>query len=521
MTTTNNNSLSDEELSERGMGLALIARNQPQVMAVISETGNRTFAELNRNCNQLARALRRRGLQEGDAVALLSPNRPEFAETLFACFRIGLRVTAVNWHQSDDDIAYVVENCEAKAFIACGGRFDSALQVSLEGSAHIQTAIAFGDPVPGFADYEAALAEEEGSDIDDPCNGNVMLYTSGTTGRPKGVFRERRLLTNVVFEKFKSKVVLVPGKDISLVTGPLYHAAPLTFSLVQPLSNGLPCVFMDKWDAESTLKLVEQYKITNTHLVPTMMQRLLALPEAVKTKYDLSSLRAILHGAAPCPTTVKQSIIDWLGPIVYEYYAATEGGGVFCDSSEWVAKPGTVGQCIDGIAIKILADNGAPVPLGECGTIYFNKPEVSFRYFKDSDKTESTYRGDFFTVGDIGYQDEEGFLFLTGRSAELVICGGVNVYPVQIDNMLIQHEAIADVACVGVPNEEFGEEIKAVVELVPGYNPDVTTTEQIMEYANKHLTGFMRPRSIDYIDAIPRSEGGKILRKQLRAKYWV
>ena len=512
--------LTDTELVENGMGLALLARDMPDVPAVISTDGNRTFAELNARVNQLARELRARGLRRGDAVALLSPNRVEFVETLFACFRTGVRVTAVNWHQSDDDIAYVVDNCEAKILIACGGRFDSALNATLKQASHLESAIAFGTPVTGFDNYEKVIGEQNADDILDPANGNVMLYTSGTTGRPKGVFRERRLLSNVLFEKIKATAQFIPGKDVSLITGPLYHAAPLNLSMVYPLSMGISCVLMDKWDAESTLKLIEQYRITYTHFVPTMMQRLLALPDTIKQQYDLSSLRYILHGAAPCPVSVKQALIEWLGPIVYEYYAATEGGGVFCDSQQWLQKPGTVGQTIDGVVMCLLDDAGKEMQRGECGTIYFQKPEVAFQYFKDADKTNSSYHGDFFTMGDIGYLDNDGCLFLTGRSAELVICGGVNVYPAQIDNVLMQHEAIADVACIGVPNQEFGEEIKAIVELIPGITANAAIEQDILAFANNKLQGFMRPRSLEFIDQIPRSEGGKILRKQLREKYW-
>lgn len=503
------------------MAVAVVAEKHPDVAAIIDVDGAVTsFAALNASANRLARCLRTKGLVTGDAVALVSPNRSEFVVAMLACYRTGLRITPVNWHQSDEDIAYVVENCEAKALIGCGGRFDSALQLSAKQSAHLQSLIAFNKPVPGFESFEQLLENESGENIDQPVNGNVMLYTSGTTGKPKGVYRERRPLTTALFNTLKASTQFVAGKDVSLITGPIYHAAPLNLNLMQPLEQGVTCVLMDKWDAEQTLQLIDRYKVSYSHMVPTMIQRMLALPDSTKSKYDLSSLRYILHGAAPCPTTVKQAAIDWLGPVIYEYYAATEGGGVFCDSQQWLKKPGTVGKVIEGMAMKLLNDDGEELKQGELGTVYFKKPEVEFSYFKDNDKTAGSYQGDFFTMGDIGYLDEEGFLFLTGRSAELVICGGVNVYPAQIDNVLMQQEAVADVATLGVPNKEFGEEIKALIVLNPGVSASEKTRQSIYDYSNTHLNGFMRPRSIEFVDEIPRSEGGKILRRQLRAKYW-
>jgi long-chain acyl-CoA synthetase len=512
--------LTDEELIARGMTVAAHARRTPDQLAVISPSGNLTWRELNERANRLVRAFRKRGLQPGDGVALLAHNGPEFVEVWAATQRAGLRITAVNWHQSAELVAYVVDNSDAKALVA-SGRFVVAATEAAKLSDKLRVKLAFAGAIEGFEDYEAALAAESGENIDNAEMGSTMLYTSGTTGRPKGVYRKTRpvisQLTNVVNETAKWK----PGEDVALVTGPLYHAAPLGINMVIPINAGVAVLLMDKWDAEETLRLIETYKATHTHVVPTMMHRMLQLPEATREKYDVSSMRWIMHGAAPCPAHVKQAMMDWFGPVIYEYYSSTEGGGVFVGPHDWLRKPGTVGKAVPGVEVKLLDNDGNPVPQGQEGLIYVKAPVTGrFEYYKEPAKTDASYRDDWFTLGDMGRLDADGDLFLTGRTAELIISGGVNIYPVEIDEVLIRHEGVADAAVVGVPNEDWGEEIKAVVELKPGWKPSPETSQSILDFAKEKLPGFQRPRTVDFVDALPRNAAGKVLRAQVRAPYW-
>lgn len=511
---------SSQDLAASGMTVAGHAQHQPSRIALITTTGERTWAELNQNANRLARLMRSLGLRAGDGVALLSHNACEFVETWAACLRSGMRLTPVNWHQSAETIGYIVDNCEAKLFIS-SARFGA---VAVEAAGHAPKLVgrlAFAGPIDGFDDYETELRGFGGDNIDDPEAGTTMLYTSGTTGRPKGVYRRTRpaisQLTGTVLESARFD----PASDRSLITGPLYHAAPLQLNLITPLNHGVTCVVMDKWDAEETLRTIETHEITHTHVVPTMMHRMLQLPAAVKDRYQLGSLRWVLHGAAPCPVHVKKAMMDWWGPVLYEYYSATEGGGVFIRPDEWLKKPGSVGRPVPGVELRLLDDDGEPVPQGAEGVIYMKAPPTGrFEYYRDPEKTDRTYRGDFFTLGDMGRFDEDGFLFLTGRTAELIISGGVNIYPVEIDEVLLQHPFVADAAVVGTPNEEWGEEIKAVIELKPGVSSSPDTAQAILEFCRARLQSFQRPRTVDFVDRLPRSEAGKVLRKEVRARYW-
>jgi len=501
----------------RGMAIAWHAAQRPDLLAVASRHGDRTFGELNARANQFVRLLRRHGIGEGHAIAVVARNRPEFVETYCAALRAGIRVTPVNWHLTGEESGYIIDNCEARAVV-----YDASLGTGPEAIAHApgcQLRLSVGGPIPGFESYDAAIAGESAADIDDPVRGSQMLYTSGTTGRPKGVFRRQlpvqRTATSAV-------APTEPGTDLCLCTGPAYHAAPLAFNVTAPLHAGVGVVMMDKWDPEETLRLIERYRITHTHMVATMFHRLLQLPAAVRNGYDLSSLAVVLHGAAPCPVHVKEAMIEWLGPVVYEYYAATEGGNnYFIDSPTWLRKRGSVGSTPTPENTRILDDDGREVGVGATGTIYFRAPEVGrFEYFKSPEKTSGSYRGDWFTLGDMGYLDEEGFLFLTGRSAETIISGGVNIYPQEIDSVLLQHEAVQDVCTVGVPNEEWGEEVKSVVQTRAGVAPGPALAEDLLAFARARLPGFKIPRSIDFADDLPRLPSGKIQRRLVREPYW-
>jgi long-chain acyl-CoA synthetase len=348
--------------------------------------------------------------------------------------------------------------------------------------------------------------------------GTNMLYTSGTTGKPKGV--QRPPLAAAMPGSSMAPAAYKPGSDLHLCTGPLYHAAPLGFSLMIPLVRGIGVVLMDGWDAEQTLKLLAEHSITHTHMVPTMFHRMLALPAEVRARYDISSLTMVLHGAAPCPVPLKRSLIEWLGPVVYEYYGATEGIGTFVDSETWLRKPGTVGQPFPPDQIRILGEDGKELPRGTSGAVYLKAPAASrFTYYKDEAKTQAAFRGDYFTLGDIGHMDSDGFLFLTDRSANLIISGGVNIYPAETDAVLLTHPAVFDVAVIGVPNDEWGEEVKAVIELRPEYGRSPELERELLEYCRGRLAHYKCPRSVDFVDKLPRFDNGKIYKHALREAY--
>jgi long-chain acyl-CoA synthetase len=506
-----------EAAAQNGMTTAVWASVHPDKPAVIDPDGaQHSFAKVNANANRIARLLRRAGLQAGDAVALVASNRAEFVEVLAATLRAGFRLTPVNWHLTADEIAYILNDCEARA-VFCEARI-AACGPAVAQAPDLVLKVAVGGDIEGFLNYDEALAGVDGSDISDPVLGNSMLYTSGTTGRPKGVYRAQPVIA-------LQSVYAQRGYDeqsVQLCAGPAYHAAPLAFDVRGAMGAGATLVFLDKWDSEHVLRTIAARRVTHMHLVPIMFQRLLALPDEVKARYDVSSVKYIIHGAAPCPPEVKFAMIEWFGPVLTEYYAGSEGGaGFLIDSHEWLKKPGSVGRKPVLLGSKILDEAGEECPPGVAGTIYHQLPPGGgFTYYKDEKKTQASRVGDYFTMGDMGYFDEDGYLFLTGRSAETIISGGVNIYPQEIDNELIKHEAVADSATVGVPHDEWGEQVKAVILLKPGYEPSPMLADEILAFARDSLPSFKVPRSLDFVTELPRSEAGKIQRNKVRAPYW-
>ncbi|MDQ6852998.1 MAG: AMP-binding protein [Actinomycetota bacterium] len=495
------------------MAVAWHAARRPASPALISDAETVTYAELNARANRLARALRSRGLERGDAVALLCSNRAEFVEVVLATQRAGLRITTVNWHLTGDEAAYIVDDCQARALVA-EARFADAARAA-GAAADVKVRLAVDGPIEGFDDLAAASGAESGDDLVDPVLGSQMLYTSGTTGRPKGVYRDEASLSTAVT---LARQACRDG-NVHLLTGPLYHAAPLLFSLNAPLVAGAPVVIMPAWDPENALRLVERHRVTHTHMVPTMFHQLLALPAETRARYDVSSLRHVLHGAAPCPVGVKQRLIEWLGPVVYEYYAATEGLGTWVDSETWLRKPGTVGRPVPEDQVVVGGEEANVLPAGEVGLVWFKASEVPFEYFGDRAKTDASYRGRYFTLGDMGYVDDEGFVFLTDRSANLIISGGVNIYPAEVDAVLLEHAAVADAAVIGVPSDEWGEEVLAVIEVRAGVTPSSELADDLVASCRRRLAHFKCPRRVEFVDRLPRQDNGKIYKRVLRDRY--
>jgi len=502
-----------------GMSIALWAARQgdrPALVAPGRPEGDRTWSQLNADVNRLARALRGHGLRPGDGVAAMVSNRAEYVAAWAACLRTGLRFTAVNWHLTADEAGYIVDDCEAAAFVA-DARFASVAAEAAAGAPRAGLRLAVGGDIAGFDPYDEVTGAESGTDLDDPVLGRTMLYTSGTTGRPKGVDRTDN-------QRISRRAMPVtgyrPGESLHLCTGPLYHAAPLAFSMAGPLLAGVGVVLMDGWSESEALDLIAGHRITHSHMVPTMFRRLLALPDDVREAADVSSLRLVFHGAAPCPVAVKQAMIEWLGPILLEYYAATEGAGTFVTSDVWLTKPGTVGKPHHPEHVHILGEGGDPVAPGEVGTIYLRAPESGrFSYFKDDDKTAGSYQGDYFTLGDVGYLDEDGFLFLTDRSANLVISGGVNIYPTEVEQAMWPHPAIADVAVIGVPDDDWGESVLAVVQLRDGVAPTDDLGAELIAYCRERLAHYKCPRRVEFVDELPRTDAGKLYKRRLRDEY--
>ncbi|ATL32451.1 acyl-CoA synthetase [Streptomyces formicae] len=494
----------------------------PARVAVVSADGTRTltYGQLDERSLRLADHLRAAGLRRGDHLALLCDNDPRALEVYWAVMRSGLYLTAVNHHLSADEAAYIVRDCGAAALVVSGSLAELGAAV---------TELAGGPPlVLGLDDgtYEKAL---EAASAVPPAHqplGTDMLYSSGTTGRPKGVepalpegdVREQPTAYTLIFQA----VYGFDEDSVYLCPAPIYHAAPLRFCGVVTATGGT-VVLMDAFDAEGALTAVERHRVTHSQWVPTMFVRMLKLPAEVRERYDVSSMKVAIHAAAPCPVEVKRRMMEWWGPVLYEYYASTEGNGItFIAPDEWLRKPGSVGR--DGLlgALRICDESGRVLPAGETGTVYFERDDVPFRYHNDTDRTREAQHPDhpnWTTTGDIGHVDEDGYLFLTDRKAFMIISGGVNVYPQEAEDVLVLHPAVADVAVVGVPDAEMGEAVKAVVQVERGIVPGPELERALIDFARERIAHYKAPRSVDFTERLPRTPTGKLAKSRLRDAY--
>jgi long-chain acyl-CoA synthetase len=505
------------------IGLWPIAAESPDRTAVIDPGGAAvTYAELAREADRYGRGLQALGLRPGDVVATLLPNSVTALAMYFAAIETGLYIVPVNWHQVGTEVAHILGDSGARAFVADERFADVAVVAAdLAGVKH-----RFGaGPVPGFEPL-GQLGDDGSRERPHPrTHGAPMMYTSGTSGRPKGV---RRALTGADPDEVGGMMAawffglfgLVPfDGHVHLCGSPLYHTAVLNFATIS-IQLGHPVVLMDRWDPEESLRLIERHRVTHTHTVPTQFRRLLALPGAVRAGYDTSSLRSVIHSAAPCPAEVKRQMIEWLGPVIVEYYAATEGGGTLITSEEWLRKPGSVGLPWKGSQVQVLDRAKHEVAAGQQGLVYMRMGTSSFAYYRDEEKTQEARAGELFTVGDIGYLDSDGYLFLCDRGSDVIISGGVNIYPAEIESELACHPAVADVAVFGIPHDDWGEEVKAVVEPVPGVTPGPELTGELLAFLGGRVAKFKLPRSIDYVAELPRDPNGKLYKRRLRDPYW-
>lgn len=501
------------------------AERAPDKPAVIMSGGERvTHAELDERSTRLAHLLRGRGLTVGDQVAVWTENHPRYYEMYWAAMRSGLYFTGVNRYATSAEAAYVVQDSGAQVLVTSAAMADRAVDL-LPLVPDCPHRLMVDGTLEGYESYETALAMQSGGALVEEPRGELMLYSSGTTGRPKGI---RRALSGLRVDHpdaarpatLARRLLGLDDSTVYLMPAPLYHAAALQWSVgVQELGGTV--VVMEKFDPETLLALIEQHRVTDLQVVPTMMVRLLKLPPEVRERYDLSSLRSLVHAAAPCPPDVKRAMIAWLGPIVHEYYAATEGIGLtYISATDWLAHPGSVGRAMLG-TVHVCDDEGTELPAGEVGTVYFER-ETGFVYHNDETKTADAFhptRPTWSTIGDMGYVDDDGYLYLTDRKSFMIISGGVNVYPAEIESCLVMHPQVGDVAVFGLPDPDLGERVHAVVQPADPSAAGPELAEELLAYARQHLSSYKVPRTLDFRAEVPRLATGKLLKKALREEY--
>ncbi len=484
-----------------------------------------TYGELEARANRGAQALRALGLQNGDAMAIACDNRAEFFDIYWTAQRSGLVLVLLSARLKTDEISYIINDSAAKAVLISDALANTARDVIEARAAMpgLEKIITIG-PVDSLLDWNALCAAHPGTPIPDEEIGGRMVYSSGTTGRPKGLkFASATgtpIQTNPAAAMF-ARHYAFDQNTVYLSPAPLYHSAPMGMTSAMQ-SIGATAIVLEKFDPEEFLKTIERYKVTATMVVPTMFIRLLALPEEIRNRYDLSSLKTVIHAAAPCPIPVKHAMIAWLGPVIEEFYAGSEGNGhVMISSTEWLARPGSVGRAVVG-QIHICDDDGNELPIGETGTIYFGGGRP-ITYHNDPAKSASVCNpkhSDWTTMGDVGHVDSEGYLYLSDRKDFMIISGGVNIYPQEVENLLITHPAVADAAVFGIPNQDFGEEVKAVVQLKETHAATSAMAAELIRYCKERLADIKCPRSIDFERELPRAETGKLYKKELKARNW-
>jgi len=503
-------------------GLAANAAAAPDRLALVCEARRLTYGELDRLVNRVAHALSARGVGAGGRVALLLSNGPEFLAVTHAAAKLGALAVPINYRWRRGEIAYVLEDAAPEVFVLDAAFVEEgAAARSAAGRPATERCLVVGG-APGLPSFEEAVAAAPDTPPETgipPGGFNILVYTSGTTGKPKGVMHPT-FDPKVGFESQK-RIVDMWGftpDDVHLVAGPMYHTMPNAYA-AQHLFVGATVVVMKRFEPEECLRLVAQERVTTSSMVPAHFIRLLEVPPDVRARHDLSSVRKIMHAAAPCPPDVKRRIMQLFPPdSVWEFYGATEGPGTIISPAEWLERPGSVGRPWPGITVKILDDDGRELPAGEVGTIYLSSiGSRKFSYHNAPEKTAAAFRGDFFTVGDMGWLDGDGYLFIADRRTDMVISGGVNIYPAEIEATLLAHPDVVDAAVFGIPDARWGESLHAVVEARRGVALD---TVAVQAWCRERLADYKTPRSVEFVAELPRDPNGKVLKRQLRQPHW-
>jgi long-chain acyl-CoA synthetase len=507
------------------MGFWKYAQDDPGYLAIVDPDGTEHLSgDVLARANQVVHALRALGLEKGDTFAAVLPNGANPFHLYLAALQAGWYYVPINYRLSPSEIAYIITDSDAKAFISHERFADIVSKAADEAKVPQNARLAHGT-IPGFRSFNEYVDQFPTDLPENRATGASMHYTSGTTGKPKGVKRALNDLdpdTSAELFTFLLGLFNIPAGpgEVHLSTSPNYHTAVTTFA-GNSLHMGHTVVCMDKWDAEETLRLIQTYKCSHTHMVPTQFIRMLQLPDDVKAKYDVSAMKWAIHAAAPCPVDTKRKMLEWWGPVIWEYYAATEGGGTIAPPDEWIKYPGTVGRAWPTSELKITDDDGNVMPTGEPGTVWMRMGTANFEYKGDKEKTKKTFDAEgYFTVGDVGYFNDDGYLFLCDRKSDMIIAGGINIYPAEIESCIHEVPGVADVAVFGIPHVDLGEQILAVVEPLPGVAPDDALREQVMAHVREKLGKYKWPRQIDFMDELPREPTGKLLKRKLRDPYW-
>lgn len=498
------------------------AAKDPQGAAIVDPSGRCwSRGEIVAAVNRLARSLREAGVQPGEVMAIVAPNCAEYLIAYLAGTQVGMLVVPVNWHLAPPEIQYILDDCKAQVVVAharCGAALEK-IAALMRHAPPIRLAI--GGPVAGFTDVEEFTRGADDAPLEDPVTGRVLGYTSATTGKPKGVLLPLSGADTTLDLAISRRVQvgMALETDVVLILSMLYHGAPLETAVVG-LHMGNAVVLVDRMTPELSLQLIEKYKVTILYVVPSMFSRLLALPEATRARYSTASLQRVQHTGVACPVEIKRRMIDWWGPILWEAYAAAEGGGTLVGSADWLKYPGTVGRPIPDTRVLIVDDDGRELPTGEAGTIYMTRYAGDrFEYLGDPQKTAAAHRGEYFTIGDIGYLNEEGFLFLCDRKIDMINLGGLKVYPAEIEGILILHPQVADCAVIGVPEPVLGEAVMAIVQPAPDAKPGAELRSSITKFLSGHLGAAKIPQFIEFVPELPREATGKLQKRRLREKY--
>jgi long-chain acyl-CoA synthetase len=517
------------QVDEAPVGFWKVAPTRRDALGIVDPTGNElSFGRMYDMTNQMANTFAELGLKMGDTIAVVARNRVETMVVHLAAMQSGLYYTPINYHSVAGEIAYILKDSDSTLVVAHEDFVDTVRTAADEVGIAADRRIVLGSAA-GFRSFDDVIATASTAPPAVRPAGQVLQYTSGTTGRPKGV---RRKVSGVDADTAAESLKWVLGMyginskeaGCMLMTTPVYHTAGLNISTLA-LHFGITIVLMDNWTPEATLQLIEQYRTNMVVVVPTQFVRLLKLPAEVRAKYDVSSLNWVLHGAAPCSPEVKRQMIEWWGPIIYEYYGSTEVGGTFVNSQDWLKRPGTVGKPGPVTTLRILDDDGNELPPGEVGRVFMRQGDDQVEYLHDPEKTAKSRVRDLMTVGDIGWVDEDGWLYLAGRTSEVIIVGGVNIYPTEVENVLLSHPAISDACVVGIPNDEYGEEIYAAVtardaSIVDGTPAAEQLAKEVLAYCYEHIAKFKCPRTISFRTEIPRDPNGKMYRKKIRDPFW-